>query len=419
MERKLIDIIVPAIATLTAAFQDPKNANVCATRMRAASETIDTVLTFATHSSDAAAVTKVTRLCPELLRAGAKFATRKRSAAEHQALVKRLCTCRCDFTQPGMVDMHTIAIRRPQRQGDDTVPTVHFVLHALFSLGRMMSQVLSRLTQNKFYTKSNVNKAGQLLWPQDLTDLLPSGPEDAIDGLDLWVREVEGHIALSIPMAIARFYKPFTITLLRPSDYTFALVRPLQHLTAVTDRHDGSLSTQGDEDGEYFINGVWIILSFMGSLDEEREAWRTMLASPSGNALLKSALPVLEKLSTTIPTIPIHEFPGRGAAHARVKTMIAYAMGYFNERGFLDCTLVAAGNLGELCAACTGPRSNVHKFWASLSRIRDTRQGTCLNIDCPDVSQAAYSKLCSQCKLVRFCGDQVRAQFCSMAFPTK
>lgn len=118
---------------------------------------------------DPASQAKFLRSCSELLRAGVKFATRNMSEEEHRALVKRLCNLRCDLTQSGMADMHTLekTTYRPQEDSTKGLSVVS-ILETLSALGALMCMAMSmaNLTRPKFFNEDSRNKTGQLPRPQ-------------------------------------------------------------------------------------------------------------------------------------------------------------------------------------------------------------------------------------------------------------
>ena len=199
--------------------------------------------------------------------------------------------------------MHAVIEEREGLQSDGKDTSTQVILNILHSFGYTLSLALTRLAQNKFYGKNDVNKAGQLLWPQGVHDLLPYGFEDSALGLDLWLREPEGHLVYTVAIAFMNFHVPFKASLIRPPDYTFALARPLQHLTANIERYR---TTELDERGlEYYQSSIYATLKVLTSWQQDcAGAWRRMLYSPTGNALLKSSIPLLEELYDSIQHIP-------------------------------------------------------------------------------------------------------------------
>ncbi|TEB37194.1 hypothetical protein FA13DRAFT_1770781 [Coprinellus micaceus] len=348
MQRPPIDI-ESAIQVLTAAFQDQRGVDVCSRKMQAAVSSIEVALAEASLSD--VRLARFLRSCPELLRAGARFVTYKRTQAKQREVVDSLCSWRCDYTQPGMAGMHAVIEDSEWLQWDSKDSSTQVILNTLHSLGYIMSLALTRLTQNKFYGKNDVNNAGQLLRPQGLHDLLPYGLEDCALGQDLWLREHEGHLVYTVVIAFMDFHVPFKAALIRPPDYT-----------------------------------------------DCAGAWRMMLCSPTGNALLKSSIPLLEELYGIISPAQIGEFPGRGRTQTCLKIMLAYAAsdGRFDEQGFLDCS--------ELDQIVNKYDPKFHpeaypddyKFQQALAVIQWARRGTCLNIGCPDTYDASYAKLCTR-----------------------
>jgi hypothetical protein len=163
---------------------------------------------------------------------------------------------------------------------------------------------------------------------------------------------------------------------------------------------------------EYYQSSIYVTLNILTGWQRDcAGAWRMMLCSPTGNALLKSSIPLLEELYGIISPAQIGEFPGRGRTQTCLKIMLAYAAsdGRFDEQGFLDCS--------ELDQIVNKYDPKFHpeaypddyKFQQALAVIQWARRGTCLNIGCPDTYDASYAKLCSQCKLARFCGEKVSA----------
>jgi hypothetical protein len=125
-----------------------------------------------------------------------------------------------------MAGMHAVIEDSEWLQWDSKDSSTQVILNTLHSLGYIMSLALTRLTQNKFYGKNDVNNAGQLLRPQGLHDLLPYGLEDCALGQDLWLREHEGHLVYTVVIAFMDFRVPFKAALIRPPDHTFALAPP-------------------------------------------------------------------------------------------------------------------------------------------------------------------------------------------------
>ena len=107
--------------------------------------------------------------------------------------------------------------------------------------------------------------------------------------------------------------------------------------------------------------------------------------------------------------IQFSTFPGRGRTQANLQIMLAYANGRFNKEGFLDRREL--DQIVNKHDPKTFPEasSSDYKFHQALAVMQLARKGTCFNIGCPATHDASYAKLCSQCKLTRFCGEKVGA----------
>lgn len=262
-----------AIEALTLAFENTMNANICATSMRSAADCIE-IAAFS-RARDRGALLKFFRSCSGLLRAGVKFATRKMTDAEHRALVKHLCSCRCDMKQNGMAEAHIPEKPTYRPQGSSTnCSSVSTIMESLAALGRLMCMAMkmAHLTRNKFFGDDNRNKAGQLMWPQGPQDLLPHGLGDSVAGLDLWFREDGGQLVIPLFVALVRFYQPFAASLVDPPAFTVALVRPLRHLTKVIENHEQhiplTMEDAASEYGDFNYSVRTILLFFEASLDQ-------------------------------------------------------------------------------------------------------------------------------------------------------
>ncbi|CAA7262393.1 unnamed protein product [Cyclocybe aegerita] len=377
-----------AIELLVSTMQDPMKADACPVRMAVAADCIN--LAFEACTS-VAAEAKLAKSHPELLRAGVKFLTHKQSPQDHCAMMNHLSTCRCDFNQPGMRRAHKPNRHRPD--GRIEVCSMTLLFDAMSTICMCLVVALEERTQHKFYTGNAGN--GEKLWPQGPEDLLPEGPKDAVLGLELWVVDTSyGCFIFKLASRLALFYKPFAREAFQAWDFPFALVRPSLHLQEAVKFYDDSDPSRTSPRAFtfFFQLPVVVIVNFFDTfMHYDTRLFKAMICLRG-----RWFTPIFARLTTILST---QECGG-------ICSLSRYITAYANAE--IDCTtgLMTVTFEREFMTKLQHRDLLGHAF-TTMVMVR--RMG-CWNIACPSASQAIYSRLCSKCNLIRFCGEQCQKE---------
>lgn len=332
---------------------------------------------------------KLAKSHPEFLRAGIKFLTLKRSPNDFVTMMNRLVQCRCDFGQTGMQHLHAHSGCRTHGRLSDG--DSDFVFDAVTTVIQCIILALSGLSQHKF--RAGNSSGDEQPWPQGPEDLLPFGPKDSVAGLDLWVVLLpHGYTIFSLAGRLATFYAPFAVEIFQ--NFTFALLRPFQHLKAlITIYHEDDSSPLARE--RFLTSPINQILQFLDNLLQvDPVRYRRMIVVRG--AWLK---PILAPLTTILSSQPSEPLWNR--TRMLVNFLNSYANGKLDPNTGVPLVNFDLNQFTEVFETL-----DLHE--QAFYLMRETRKLGCCNLHCPSQTEAIHPRLCSRCNLVRFCGKKVR-----------
>ena len=359
---------------------------VCSTRMSIAADRINQALEACDSLS---AKIKLAKSHPEFLRAGIKFLTFKHSPQDFVTMMDRLIQCRCDFRQKGMRWLHTPS--RCRTDGLSTASGTDLVFDAVATVIQCVILALSELTQHKFRTGNSSDD--ERPWPQGPEDLLPFGPKDSVDGLELWAAQVpNGYSIFELAGHLASFYGPFGVEVFQYPNYTFPLARTFQHLrAAITFYHEGDSSPLARE--HFFTLPIITIFQFFDALFSiDLNHFKKMIFL-RGDWLK----PTLTSLTTLLPILPPEH-------HSRIRMFVSWITSFANAKWDPKTEVVEAELDYSLLEETTKQLDQLEVYFHAM---RETRKLGCWNIQCPSQYEAIHTRLCGRCTLIRFCGEKV------------
>lgn len=374
-----------AIKLLTSTMRDPMSSKVCRVALSSAADRINQELEGITVS----ARTKFVKGHPAFLRAGIAFLTVKRTPREHLAMLNHLHSpCRCNLSRDEIARLHTSPSDRMTTDRTIFDMVVTTVVNCLVL-------AIADLTQHKF--RAGKAKNSQQYWPHGPDDLLPNGLENSIAGLELWVAgPPQGYAVFRLAGRLALFHVPFASELFK-LEHNFTMHRPIQHIQkAIELFNDSSLSDS--KPPEAFCQSVKTIVQFFADLmrcDTARFNITTVLVR-------NSMSPVITSLSKLLSTLPLEEWR---ETRLRVQHIVTWANADVDMKT-------------GLVTACF-ERSTIEPFLASINHLKsnyeamaEARKTGCSNITCPSTQEVIHSRLCSQCNLIRYCGEKVCLTCC-------
>ncbi|KAF6751417.1 hypothetical protein DFP72DRAFT_1047739 [Ephemerocybe angulata] len=313
-------------------------------------------------------------------------------------MVIRLAHCRCHNLTQGRGPEAVEQLKKLHGSRRDHMSEENNVIRGIFAIRNtvdflitLITVALSSLTTLKFRPQiAGVDDQDQP-WPQSSEDLLPAGLPGSVQGLENWTREKGGTSKVfSLAKALSTHYRPFALALLQPPDYTFAISRPLVHLTAVMDfyqYHSKSTSTPGFEDTASAVFDFFQVFFMQDPADTFDEMIR---------AKVDEMAPVFERLAAIISSFPGRS--GSGPAPQDQWSEILIGIQLFLSLGGKRTTLDAG--VAQLAQDMVDPVRD------AVSGMAEARKGGCANLLCPKKIGSVYAKLCSKCDLIRFCGPE-------------
>jgi hypothetical protein len=378
-----------AVELLTRTMRDPMKAKVCVIRLSIAADRIDQELEACTST---AAKTELAKSYPELLRAGIKFITFNRPPQDHVAMVNHLIMCRCDFqvSQTGMRRLHKPT--RDRIDGRVGVNVFVCLFDVVATICNCLILALADLTQHKFRTGNIVT--GEQRWPQGPEDLFPYGPKDSVVGLEYWVttKRSFGCIIFKLAGCLALFHVPFAQEVFQSPEFTFALALPVEHLEeAVKFYEEGDSSPLART--HCFTYPVMTIFEFFDNLLHcDAHQFNRMTV-----ARRHWISPVLARLTIILSQLPLN--------WSKTRSLVQHLTVYANA----EVDPVTGFPLITIDRELLTEHSDLLED--AFNTMVDARKMGCWNITCSSASEVIHSRLCSQCNLIRFCGEKVRAFF--------
>jgi hypothetical protein len=304
-------------------------------------------------------------------------------------MVENLSRCRCNLDQPGIKELHSPTSLDSSLNNSELTQFTN-IIHLRFSVHTVIDCIQLALygqTKHKFRSEKSTTKSNEdQPWPQDPEDLLPFGPEDSVDGIELWAEGPGGYYMYKLATSLALYYHPFSRAMVRPPDYAFAMVRASKHLTGVMDFYDEDPSCAESQD--LFEWPITVIFDYFQLLVNHDKFYAMMKAT--GNTIS----PVLARLSAILAALPAKDW----ITDTRVGIEVLSSFANNDLAGMRKRTAPIANTI----------RDPVYDAFAEMAMVR---KGGCANTTCPNTSGTVYARLCSQCNVMRFCGEHVRLRF--------
>ncbi|KAF6754144.1 hypothetical protein DFP72DRAFT_1068973 [Ephemerocybe angulata] len=403
-----------AVDLLTTSMSSPFTTPICASRMHMAAKRIEHALQTTAPTTTAAV--KFSKSFPRLLRAGIRFLTYRQTQEAHDIMTLRLACCRCEKLVHGKGPEAAEQMRKLHDVEMGNLPDMFKPLNGIVFLHSTVNTVvvlihtaLSGSTKHKFRTPVPGKDKRDQPWPLSGEDLLPNGLPDSVHGLELWSswEDAGGSIIFALATALAGFYQPFAQALLQPPDYTFAISRPLKHLTSAMEYYDShSASNPLVSTVSEFEDPIKHIFDYFQMLvvQDPAEAYHSMII-----AKISEMTPVFSRLSAILSSLPASVGPQARDQWNDILIGMQLLINIGNKTfGQLDT------DTAKLAKAMADPVRD------GLSEMVVARKGGCANLRCPKKMDGVYSRLCAKCDLMRYCGPECQKEaWKSLMFPHK
>ncbi|KAF6743028.1 hypothetical protein DFP72DRAFT_151842 [Ephemerocybe angulata] len=399
-----------AVELLTTAISSPHTTPFCAVPVELASARVNFAL-LNTCGTSASARLKFTKSYPRLLRAAIRFLTFKQTEEAHDTMFALLAYCRCRKTVRGKSPEMIERVNQFHGSWSEDISEEDNLLRGMVSIRRtvdflitLIRVALSSLTANKFRTPIAGADAQDQPWPLDVKDLLPAGIPESIQGLELWTRELGGTPKIfKLATVLSLHHKPLALALLQSPHHSFAISRPLVLLTEAMDSYENDSNSARTEEFGDTIQDIFDFFHIFYKQD---------LTGPWHEALrtkVNEMTPVFERLAAIISSLPGRSSSGPAPDDHWSQTLIAIQL--LLSRGGSRRTTLDAGT-ARLLENLNNPVRD------ALFEMAIVRKGGCGYLLCP--KNSVYSKLCSKCDLVRFCGQECqKAAWTAPIFPHK
>lgn len=267
------------------------------------------------------------------------------------------------------------------------------LMHAVFIVCRLIAIALEGTTKSKFKGSQPVNLSIDAPWPASPEDLLPYGISDSIAGLELWEEQPGGESIFGLAGAMVQFYQPFADAFFQQPDYDFILRRPLRQLGTAMDAYQSNTGNKTSASQFEHIAGA--VTSFLGAhlMHNYSGHFINMLISQK-----RIAFPVFDRMWGIVRSRPPQDAI-RGCI-ATLRDLCKLVIDPESGEPFLP-----PGESMDASDTIPGPVDEVED---ALSHMFHVRSGGCLNPTCSSNREGIYTRLCSNCKIVRFCGVEVR-----------
>ena len=377
-----------AIGYLTSAMENPSSAHsACHMRMCTAGERLEEAFNSCTTFNDR---NKLAKSHPKFLRAAIRFLTHKQTVAEHADMVKDLCSCRCDLENRTIFMQHLGGKKNRWASNKNEQ-----LLHAVFHVGTWICAVLRGTTKSKFKLGQLSKASATAAWPASPEDLLPYGPADSVDGLQLWVMEPGADGIYLVATALVEFYQPFAEANFRAPDYVFALERPLQYIEEAMEPY---VRNPNDPRAALHLERTRFIHLFLRAhlLNNYSGRFVNMLVFKK-----ERAYPVMNKLWGLVAGRPLDDEIRSGTA--LIRDLCKFEFHPRTGEPYLP-----AGQTMDAADTIPGPSNEVED---ALSHMYQVRSGGCLNPTCKSNRDGVTTRLCGRCSIVRYCGEEVGSSF--------
>ncbi|KAJ3538246.1 hypothetical protein NMY22_g5245 [Coprinellus aureogranulatus] len=369
-----------AIAYVVAAFRDPLQTKGCKTQLRMAVSQIEE----AYDVSNEVLVYKLGRAHPELLRAGMKFLTTKRSPAEHKAMLKHLvfrpCSCHC-----------CVVAARVGFSLDDGMAIMEQTVRVMVNL---LNGQIDKLHQHKFRSAHTDKPADAQFWPQGPNDLLPSGVKDSIDAFIQWANgDVDCDPAIfTLVGKLSTFYEPFAKAVLAPP-FSLALKAPIQSLERAMKRKPNPTLTP-QENAALFVRDARGVTSLFNSFYiAGKDAFDDGLF-PMG----EWAFPIFYRAEKHLLSLPIPKESYRDV----LRRLGDYV-------GLYHMSKPASSGEGFDFQKWFNP-DGIDELEEAFHAMGIAKKGMCWNAQCPSSGTGVRARFCSQCKFIRYCSEECQRE---------
>ena len=380
--------------SVTMILRDPLKSKICASDFCLAMHRINEAC-----GDDASPATKkkIAKSLPQMMRAAIRFLTLKQTTEEHDTLIQHLTECQC------------LICRTARSEISQEAFDSEYLHHTIRSLCRLLMAVLAEMPQTKFRSEKTGRSSSAQPWPQDPDDLLPYGVEDSVEGLALWLGGEYGFEPELFYLAgrLGHFHLPFAREILR-APFKLSITLPLRQAEHWMDLHQSGkpYDLSPEKRTQLFATRICDVLSFFQFLFlAEPGAYYGFLRS---HRLLH--IPTLKRLAIYLSTLSIPED----------------GLGYVDQGMTIKDVGIIASALRGMVEREVGMGEHARKFGlapiSNLPQLTDpehvytliitVRRGGCWNISClSDEAQGSTlpSRLCSNCNILRYCGQTVRA----------
>ncbi|KAJ2932533.1 hypothetical protein H1R20_g4525, partial [Candolleomyces eurysporus] len=293
--------------------------------------------------------------------------------------------------------------------------SLNMAYHTLLSvpvilLSQLIIRVLADLTRNKFRNAKPDITPDTQPWPLCPNDLLPNGMRTSIKGLSFWGDKlyaagdpISSIVTLDLAANLASFHTPFARELMRPP-YTLGLLQPLAQLEESI--MIPNLSEMKSPRMSCLIYDREI-LPVVGIIEAvlycDRDGFIEMLVNTKD-----TVLPIIERLTSRLAQLPP---PVWGSHMALLEGFAAMAKATKDPQtgGFI----IPDSATKEFNKAKAVVENRLFDIRSTFEVMVPIRKGGCWNIACPNSGGSGMPKLrlCSQCDLLRYCGQKVRVIF--------
>ncbi|KAF5337257.1 hypothetical protein D9611_003040 [Ephemerocybe angulata] len=396
-----------AVDLLVASLSCPLTTPSCANLMCVAARRISRA--FHSRETSSPAQVKFSKSLPRLLRATISFITCKRTYKLHSDMVLRLASCRCTQNQSPEAVARIMRLHAegpsveddPQAELLKKVHEVGYLREMVTHLIPLVKQSISSLTGHKFRSPVPGKDERDQPWPLSAEDLLPHGLPDSIEGLEMWSDARTGTSAIfGLVRELAMHHRPFALALLRPPEYTLAIDRPLEHLTAAMDFYDAHSASDPEVSRQPEFQLVLALVFqffYVLRLPDPSNTFEPMLV-----AKVDEMAPVLERLSAILSSLLDNPSALRQEDEWNWSQMLLNIQALIYGRNGRVAPPEVRRQTDKLMQKMMDPVRD------ALSEMAEVRKGHCANMRCPRRADLdiVYSGRCANCNIMRYCGKE-------------
>lgn len=396
-----------SIKHLAHAMRNPMSKNVCAVTMGVSALRIEEELER--HVS-ATAKARFINAHPDLLRAGMHFLTASAGMAENFLDLKaHLYKCKCEDTDD-FIDLHFVVNWFRDLPEGVTKENFDFGSLLLYAAVNIISNCLflslSRLAQHKYRSETSEDSGDGRAskWPQGPNDLFPNGLAQSYNGLEGWVMDPEalqaqhyweGYVPVEYNIyqligQLVAYHEPFAFSLLN-----FPKISILFVGMTVCLQQAGLLHKTGKL--KAFERVLRVVLDFYDAIEDYDHIQFQAIMEHPGKMLQNWWIELNDILASRSQWNKLHR---------RV-----YRLAVFAQYGMCDELRLARPTGPALDNFIVKPKlTEVDRLEDAFNTMVRTRKAGCLNPQCTPSTRAVQTRLCSKCKVVRYCGEKVRSE---------